>query len=124
MKEMNKEEIISKIREIVNSANPVEAFEKALSEYEELCKKESEEYEARLNSLKEKVAGICNDLYPDSYEVYTSSYDEELTYCQPSVLKELIEGDDPRFELSCKVSDAAYDYGIEYGLDNNVKKKL
>lgn len=124
MKEMNKEEIINKIREIVNSANPAEAFEKALSEYEELCKKESEEYEARLNSLKEKVAGICNDLYPDSYEVYTSSYDEELTYCQPSVLKELIEGDDPRFELSCKVSDAAYDYGIEYGLDNNVKKEV
>lgn len=123
MKEMNKEEIISKIREIVNSADPAEAFEKALSEYEELCKKESEEYEARLNSLKEKVTGICNDLYPDGYEVYTSSYDEELAYCQPSVLKELFESDDPRFELSCKISDAAFDYGMECGLDN-VKKEV
>ena len=123
MKEMNKEEIISKIREIVNSADPAEVFEKTLSEYEELCKKESEEYEARLRSTKEKIADICEKLYPDGYEVYTSSYDEELAYCQPSVLKELLESDDPRFELSCKISDDANDYGIGYGFDN-VKEEV
>ena len=114
-KKMSKEEIIEEIRRIVNSQDPSAVFEKELAEYEKACKDEEKVQMDILEALKNKIADICEKLYPDGYEVYTSSYDEELAYCQPSVIKELLKSDDPRLELSCKISDAAFGYGIEYG---------